>query len=244
MSCKNETSIKEFKINWVINIKDEGKLIVNGNATYSDEFTENEINQIQKLYKEAKITKQFRNCIKIDFINYKYRDSLKLHLENKDKEDKKLGFIMFNPSFASPDKPDDTARNAIKFAKKQGYNNITILNLLPIRISNAKIVGRYYEEHNGTFENDCLTKEELENLPDEIVICWGKLPKNIKNINNIIENLEKLLSEKTLYQITEENFQRHLSSPSINKYGGINKLELTKIKNGILYKFDNPKVDT
>ena len=65
--------------------------------------------------------------------------------------------------------------------------------MLPIRISNAEIVGRYYEEHNETFENDCLTEKELKNLPDEIVICWGKLPKNIKNKNNNIENLEKLL---------------------------------------------------
>ena len=39
-----------------------------------------------------------------------------------------------------------------------------------------------------------------------------------------------------LYQITDENFQRHLSSPSVNSIGGIEQLKLTKIQS--IYKFN------
>lgn len=41
---------------------------------------------------------------------------------------------------------------------------------------------------------------------------------------------------KTLYQITDENFQRHLSSPSVNSIGAIEQLKLTKIQS--IYKFN------
>ena len=47
---------------------------------------------------------------------------------------------------------------------------------------------------------------------------------------NILEELKNNLKGKILYQITNEDFQRHLSSPSINSYGGIKKLKLVKIE--------------
>ena len=56
------------------------------------------------------------------------------------------------------------------------------------------------------------------------------LGENIDNINTVLEELKNNLKGKILYQITNEDFQRHLSSPSINSCGGIKKLELVKIK--------------
>ena len=204
--------MSEFEINWLVNINDEkSRLNVTRKASYTGVFSKEELSEIQKLYKD---TLNFESCIKINNVNYKYREFLKLEWE--DKQNKELGIIMFNPSFASPYKPDDTARNAVKFAHKNGYNKITIVNLLPIRISNAKIVGKYY---NTSLLNDFINEESLELLPTDVLIAWGKLPKNINNINVIIEELKNKLEDKTLYQITNENFQRHLSSSSINQYG-------------------------
>ena len=215
--------MSEFEINWLVNINDEkSRLNVTGKASYTGVFSKEELSEIQKLYKD---TLNFESCIKINNVNYKYREFLKLEWE--DKQNKELGIIMFNPSFASPYKPDDTARNAVKFAHKICYNKITIVYLLPIRISNAKIVGKYYNTSNTDntdlkkirLLNDFINEKSLKLLPTDVVIAWGKLPKNINNINVIIEELKNKLEDKTLYQITNEKFQRHLSSSSINRYG-------------------------
>ena len=141
---------------------------------------------------------------------------------------------MFNPSFANPKSSDDTVRNAIKFANKEGYNKIVIFNLFPIRISGADFVCKYYSKE---FLKDYKCEINLDDLPGNVVLCWGKLPKNIPYIDTIIEKLYSELSKnKTLYQITEEDFQRHLSSPSVNSKGGIQQLKLTKIQS--IYKFN------
>lgn len=217
--------MKKFNVNWIVNIDKKTKLKVTGNAIYTGKFSKNEISTIQKLYRSSL---DFESSIKIDNVNYKYRKSLNLEWEGK--EDKELGIIMFNPSFASPDKSDDTARNAVKFAYHHNYNNITIVNLLLIRMSDAKVVGKYYNTDFKKLKKDSIDKESLDLLPKEVVIAWGKLPENIDNINTVLKKLKNNLKGKILYQITNEDFQRHLSSPSINSYGGIKKLELVKIK--------------
>ena len=109
--------MKKFNVNWIVNIDKKTKLKVTGAAIYTGKFSKNEISTIQKLYRSSL---DFETAIKIDNINYKYRRSLNLEWEGK--EDKELGIIMFNPSFASPDKSDDTARNAVKFAYHNNYN--------------------------------------------------------------------------------------------------------------------------
>ena len=217
--------MKNFNVNWLVNVDKKTKLKVTGNALYTGKFSRNEISTIQKLYRSSL---DFESSIKIDNVNYKYRKSLILEWERK--EEKELGFIMFNPSFASPDKSDDTARNAVKFAYHHNYNKITIVNLLPIRMSDAKVVGKYYNTDFKNLKKDSIDKESLDLLPKEVVIAWGKLPENIDNINTVLKELKNKLKGKILYQITNEDFQRHLSSPSINSCGGIKKLELVKIK--------------
>ena len=149
---------------------------------------------------------------------------------------------MFNPSFANLKSSDDTVRNAIKFANKEGYNKIIVLNLFPIRISEADFVCKSYTKE---YLKNYKCEINLDDLPEKVVLCWRKLPKNIPYIDSIIEKLcSKLLKtdlknkrlNKTLYQITDENFQRHLSSPSVNSIGGIEQLKLTKIQS--IYKFN------
>ena len=119
---------------------------------------------------------------------------------------------MFNPSFASPDKSDDTARNAVKFAYHHNYNKITIVNLLPIRMSDAKVVGKYYNTDFKKLKKDSIDKESLDLLPKEVVIAWGKLPENIElpkqkledeYEKNIIPNLYEKLWNKNEEKMNE-----------------------------------------
>lgn len=221
---------------WKIKIDKNKLLDVKVDASFSDTFNKEELKQIQKFYDNKGKKFNFEEKVKVDGICYKNRTKLIASWLSESKNtEKALGLIMFNPSFANPKNSDDTVRNAIKFANKEGYNKIIVLNLFPIRISGADFVCKYY------------SKEDLKNykceinfgdLPEDVVLCWGKLPKRIPNIDSIIEKLysELTSTNKALYQITDENFQRHLSSPSVNSIGGIEQLKLTKIQS--IYKFN------
>lgn len=221
---------------WKIKIDKNKLLDVKVDASFSGTFNKEELKQIQKFYDNKGKKFNFEEKVKVDGICYKNRTKLIASWLSESKNtEKALGLIMFNPSFANPKNSDDTVRNAIKFANKEGYNKIIVLNLFPIRISGADFVCKYY------------SKEDLKNykceinfgdLPEDVVLCWGKLPKRIPNIDSIIEKLysELTSTNKALYQITDENFQRHLSSPAVNSIGGIEQLKLKKIQS--IYKFN------
>lgn len=227
---------KSYQYNWKIKIDNNKILDVEVEALFEGKFCKKELKRIQNCYNEKNKKINFEEKVKIDDICYKYRTKLVASWNTKAKESEEtLGFIMFNPSFANPKNSDDTARNAIKFAQKNGCNKIVIFNLFPIRISRADIVRSYYS-------NEFLEKYEcainIEDLPNKVVLCWGKLPQKMHNIDLIIEKLYKNLQEnhKCLYQITDEIFQRHLSSSSINSIGGIRGLNLSNIES--IYKFN------
>ena len=228
---------------WKIKIDKNKLLDVKVNASFSNTFNKKELKQIQKFYDNKGKKIHFEEKVKVDGICYKNRTKLiaSWHSESKNSE-KALGLIMFNPSFANQKNSDDTVRNAIKFANKEGYNKIIVLNLFPIRISGADFVCKYYTKE---YLKNYKCEINLDDLPEKVVLCWGKLPKNIPYIDSIIEklysellktDLKKKRLNKTLYQITDENFQRHLSSPSVNSIGGIQQLKLTKIQS--IYKFN------
>ena len=228
---------------WKIKIDKNKLLDVKVNASFSNTFNKKELKQIQKFYDNKGKKIHFEEKVKVDGICYKNRTKLiaSWHSESKNSE-KALGLIMFNPSFANQKNSDDTVRNAIKFANKEGYNKIIVLNLFSIRISGADFVCKYYPKE---YLKNYKCEIKLDDLPEKVVLCWGKLPKNIPYIDSIIEklysellktDLKKKRLNKTLYQITDENFQRHLSSPSVNSIGGIEQLKLTKIQS--IYKFN------
>ena len=228
---------------WKIKIDKNKLLDVKVDASFSNTFNKKELKQIQKFYDNKGKKIHFEEKVKVDGICYKNRTKLiaSWHSESKNSE-KALGLIMFNPSFANQKNSDDTVRNAIKFANKEGYNKIIVLNLFPIRISGADFVCKYYPKE---YLKNYKCEIKLDDLPEKVVLCWGKLPKNIPYIDSIIEklysellktDLKKKRLNKTLYQITDENFQRHLSSPSVNSIGGIEQLKLTKIQS--IYKFN------
>ena len=216
--------------NWKIKIDKNNFLDVKVEASFNDIFNEEELKRIQNFYDKTNKKINFVEKVKIDNICYKKRTKLIASWKARQNTDKILGFIMFNPSFANPENSDDTVRNAIRFAHKEGYNNIIIFNLFPIRISRADILCKYYSE-------DYECKINFDELPKNVVLCWGKLPQNIKGIDQIINNLcENLINQKkNLWQITNENFQRHLASPSINS---VKKLDIGLYPVNRVYKFN------
>ena len=62
--------MKNFNVNWLVNVDKKTKLKVTGNALYTGKFSRNEISTIQKLYRSSL---DFESSIKNDNVNYKYR---------------------------------------------------------------------------------------------------------------------------------------------------------------------------
>ncbi len=225
--------MKKLKIeNWEIN-----NIKCSGYAIFDKIFTEEYLNKIQNWYNKRDKNINFKKKVIINDIPYKNRYLLDVYWDNGEKA---IGFIMFNPSFANLNNPDNTIRNTIKYVNNlnQGYNRIIIQNLFPIRISGADFVCKYYkEELKKEFLKKYECKINFDILPNDVVLCWGKLPQKIPYIDKIIDKLYSKLKEKqkNLYQITNDNFQRHIASPSINAIKGINHLKLKDIKT--IYKF-------
>ena len=155
---------------WKIKIDKNKLLDVKVNASFSNTFNKKELKQIQKFYDNKGKKIHFEEKVKVDGICYKNRTKLiaSWHSESKNTE-KALGFIMFNPSFANPKNSDDTVRNAIKFANKEGYNKIIVLNLFPIRISGADFVCKYYPKE---FLKNYTCEINFDDLPKDVVLCW------------------------------------------------------------------------
>lgn len=188
----------------------------------NEQYTKKECAEFKK-YENKFVETPFKHRY---YAYYKNKNNVLTH--------KGIVYIMFNPSFANLKSSDDTVRNAIKFANKEGYNKIIVLNLFPIRISEADFVCKSYTKE---YLKNYKCEINLDDLPEKVVLCWGKLPQNIPYIDSIIEKLcSELNKNKTMYQITNENFQRHLSSPSVNSIGRIEQLKLVKIQS--IYKFN------
>ena len=223
--------------NWQIKINKNEFLNVKVEVVFNSEFSKEEMQKIQKFYDNQNKKINFKEKVKVNGIYHKNRTKLIASWQSKSKQSENaLGFIMFNPSFSNPENSDDTIRNAIKFANQEGYNKIVVFNLFPIRISGSDFVCKYYKKE---FLKKYECKINFDDLPNVVVLCWGKLPKNIPHIDKIIEKLSSKLIDKNkkLYQIADDDFQRHLSSPSINSIKGISQLRLTEIKS--IYKFNN-----
>lgn len=223
---------------WTVKKKDNKDKIlkVKVEAYFDSEYSAKELKKIQEFYNKRNKKINFEEEVKVDGTCFKYRT--KLILSWGEETQRELGFIMFNPSFANPKKSDNTARNAIMFADNQGFDKIIIFNLFPIRLSSADILCQYYENEKISFKN-YKCDINIDELPDEVVLCWGKLPKKITNIDDIIGNFYSELKKvnKKLYQITDEDFQRHLASPSINSISGKKTLGLNPLHS--IYKFNN-----
>lgn len=104
---------------------------------------------------------------------YSTRNYLKL-TNKKSNANKKMAIIMMNPSQATDKKSDQTVSEVLRFAKREGYKEVVIFNVLP-----------FY----GTNSDDLipLLKDETKKADIETLM-----------ENNITEINEKILQEKDI----------------------------------------------
>ena len=112
-----------------------------------------------------------------------------------------LVFIMFNPSTASPDKLDDTIKNCLILAKKEGYKQVEILNLYSYRNSEVSKICTEDNEINKSFVEDFIDN----NKEADYVLAWGYGKENNNVFKKCVNELKSKIYEK-------ENGQRKIKN--------------------------------
>lgn len=99
-----------------------------------------------------------------------------LHL-NPDKVNiipRTLNIIMCNPSKADLNKPDPTIEYVVRFAERNGYNQIIVTNVCPVVDTDMKNLKKYI--NNTDFYDIDYNKSRIKqmiDISDTVVYAWG-----------------------------------------------------------------------
>ena len=129
-----------------------------------------------------------------------------------DKEfEKKLVFILFNPSTANPQALDDTIKNCLILANNEKYSEVEVINLFSYRNSSVTTECRNNNQINKTFILELL-KHRTQN---DIVLGWGVGKENPNHhLHNDIDDIIKKISEIDL----EKKKVISINTDTITKY--------------------------
>lgn len=125
--------------------------------------------------------------------NYRYS----LIREWDESNQKRVVFVLLNPSTADDVEEDQTTKVCIEFAKRWGYGSLQIVNLFAYRATNpadlkkVKDYNKMVGEHNYMFLQNALKRA------DKIVVAWGEHGKIQKRY--VDESLTTLFSNFSVY---------------------------------------------
>ena len=80
-------------------------------------------------------------------------------------------FVMLNPSTADASEDDPTIRKCIGFAKRWGFEALTVVNLYPLRATNPDALTAWSDQ-DALWENDRIIVDERDSHR-LIVAAWG-----------------------------------------------------------------------
>ena len=101
-----------------------------------------------------------------------------------------LAFVMLNPSTADESQDDPTIRRCLAFAGREGFANLTVVNLFAYRATDPKEL-EAVEDPVGPF-NDAII-EKVARQADTVIMAWGDRGA----INDRSQTIRKLLWECT-----------------------------------------------
>ena len=158
---------------------------------------------------------------------YKYRAYFKAVKDGVEtKNDNLLTFIMFNPSTTHQYSLDDTVKNCLELAEKNGFNGIEVLNLLNIRnprIDNINIC-------DSASNKDCKINLVCKN----VVLAWGSRNFCNRGMSVLNENLQKFLNqdrdEDRKFYTLIKNKTRHPGNQAWTRNNGFKAAKLWEFK--------------
>jgi hypothetical protein len=83
-------------------------------------------------------------------------------------------FVMLNPSTANEFKNDPTIARCVKFAEREGCDNLTIVNIFALRSTDPKVL-KSHPDPIGPLNRDIVAREIMKVYSKEglAVLAWG-----------------------------------------------------------------------
>jgi hypothetical protein len=120
--------------------------------------------------------------------------------------DKKVCFIMLNPSTADEEEDDHTIRHCIDFARRLGYGELYAVNLYAWRARDPRELVKPPHENRIGPENDSFIKRCARNC-DLTVVAWGALKDPVQQSRAKL--VTGWLSDPKALVLTKDGHPRH-----------------------------------
>ncbi|MFJ5622931.1 DUF1643 domain-containing protein [Peribacillus loiseleuriae] len=108
-----------------------------------------------------------------------------------------LVFILLNPSTATAEVDDPTIERCIDYAIKWGYNNIEVVNLFAIRLTDSDALTEVNTPLIGK-ENNYYIKRAIKRA-DKVVLAWGEKGVVKESGKKVLEMLHKYFVSKEMF---------------------------------------------
>lgn len=178
-----------------------------------------------KYYSET--GKSFSNIAQKHFKEYPQQHRFYIYKKLNNENNDNVIFILFNPSYATPDVNDPTINNCIDLSlKEKRFSSLEVINLYSERNPNVKEL----EKTNNSSNIKFVTKLLKKRTDSVIVLAWGK-KKIPQEWQEIITTLS--LNEK-IEIITKNGIQTQIRHPGNQGWcnlGGFKHAKLINIKN-------------
>lgn len=181
--------------------------------------------------------KQFSKIAQKHFKEFSQQHRFYIYQKLPNDREKNIVFILYNPSYATPEVKDPTINNCIYLAKKDGrFSSIEIINLYSERNPNIKKLTGASNKQNISFITELL-KQRKNSV---VVLAWGNkyIPSEWKDIMNYLKenkNLEIIISTQ---KGTKEQI-RHPGNQGWSCLNGFKKSAKLKSINKINVTLDN-----
>ena len=116
--------------------------------------------------------------------------------------DNRLAFIGLNPSQADAKNDDATIRRVMRFAAREGYDALVMLNLFCLISTDPKALLTHPSPNDGTL-NDAWLHTMVEDGP--VVFCWGSFPL-VKKRALVVG---RYFPQALCFGLTKDGFPKH-----------------------------------
>lgn len=116
-----------------------------------------------------------------------------------------LPIVMLNPSTADADKDDPTIRRCIRFARRENFGGIYVVNLFAARSASPLLLSRLMDPVGP--ENDHwlrVVKDVAKACGNPILCAWGAHPMVLSSVAYVLRGAELVCLGKTV-----TGFPRH-----------------------------------
>lgn len=122
----------------------------------------------------------------------------------------RVTWIMLNPSKADAREDDPTIRRCIRYTQDWGYNNLTVVNLFPLRATDPGELRRH-EESIETFKLNMsyIESECYWNQPSLVVCAWGTHGALRKRNKLVLDQLMRIGVTLHVLGLTEDRHPKH-----------------------------------